>query len=357
MAEPKNKDREVWITGIGLVSSLGEGLEAHWQALNADRPKPVVDKKTFAPCPIHPICEIDYSKQIPKRGDLRQMEDWQRIGTYAAGLALDDAGIKGNEELLAKCHIIAAAGNGERDPQADATVLDAIKDDPDWREKLNQLLLDNLRPTLYLAQQTQLLAGNISIVHKVSGGSRTYKGEEIAGVQIFENAVQRIKAGQGDLFLVGAANNAARPDLIKIRSINRAFQPLGSMGVFMVVERAGHARSRGARPLALLSGIQSKAEGMSQAGEQVHTCSLRPSDKGGQKLEYSRNPALAIGHGVEAQFPAAMALALLCLEKGRLYQPFSHIEQAHEDVLKALMIDLQSASGAYGEAILEQVEV
>ncbi len=26
---------DVWITGIGLASSLGEGLDAHWDALNA----------------------------------------------------------------------------------------------------------------------------------------------------------------------------------------------------------------------------------------------------------------------------------------------------------------------------------
>ena len=26
---------EVWITGIGLATSLGEGLDAHWDALNA----------------------------------------------------------------------------------------------------------------------------------------------------------------------------------------------------------------------------------------------------------------------------------------------------------------------------------
>ena len=31
--------REAWITGIGMVSCLGEGPEAHWQALNAGQPK------------------------------------------------------------------------------------------------------------------------------------------------------------------------------------------------------------------------------------------------------------------------------------------------------------------------------
>ena len=28
---------EVWITGIGLATSLGEGLDANWEALNARR--------------------------------------------------------------------------------------------------------------------------------------------------------------------------------------------------------------------------------------------------------------------------------------------------------------------------------
>ena len=40
MTEPKSEPKsagakEVWITGIGIVSSLGEGLDAHWDALNA----------------------------------------------------------------------------------------------------------------------------------------------------------------------------------------------------------------------------------------------------------------------------------------------------------------------------------
>ena len=40
MASP----RDALITGIGLVSCLGEGIEAHWSALNRDGGfQPVVD--------------------------------------------------------------------------------------------------------------------------------------------------------------------------------------------------------------------------------------------------------------------------------------------------------------------------
>ena len=91
--------RDVVITGIGLVSSLGEGLDAHWRALTAERPEPVLDGERFAPYTIHPLPAIDWGLQIPKRGDQRQMEMWQRLGTYAAGLALQDAGVKDDEAL------------------------------------------------------------------------------------------------------------------------------------------------------------------------------------------------------------------------------------------------------------------
>src|ERR1700754_4169921 len=92
--------REVVITGIGIVSSLGEGLDAHWHGLNAAPVLP--DVTTFAPCIAHPIVAIDFDKQIPKKGDQRQMEPWQRIGTYAAGLALESAKAKGQPDLVSK---------------------------------------------------------------------------------------------------------------------------------------------------------------------------------------------------------------------------------------------------------------
>src|SRR5579871_3040978 len=126
MAEtPAQGAREAWITGIGIVSMLGEGIEAHWRGLNAPPPHP--DTKTWAPFVIHPIAPLDLDKQIPKKGDQRQMETWQRIGTYAAGLALDSAGAKGNAELLAHMDMIVAAGGGERDAAVDATILSGLR--------------------------------------------------------------------------------------------------------------------------------------------------------------------------------------------------------------------------------------
>ena len=123
MASP----RDALITGIGLVSCLGEGIDAHWAALNRDGGfQPVVDATRFAPWPVHPMTALELDRQIPKRGDQRQMEAWQRIGTYAAGLALDSAGVKGNADLLSRMDMIVAAGGGERDYAVDAAILSAL---------------------------------------------------------------------------------------------------------------------------------------------------------------------------------------------------------------------------------------
>src|SRR3982750_1338845 len=150
--------REAWITGIGIVSCLGEGPDAHWQALGAAPPQP--DTATYPPYVIHKIAPLNFDSQIPKKGDQRQMEAWQRIGTYAAGMALDSAGVKGNAELLARMDMIVAAGGGERDYAADSAILSGLGKAENPRVFLNERLMADLRPTLFLAQLSNLLAGN-----------------------------------------------------------------------------------------------------------------------------------------------------------------------------------------------------
>ena len=116
--------RDVVITGIGLVSSQGVGHAAIGRRWRPGR-RPVLEAERYAPYTVHPMPEIDWGAQIAKRGDQRQMENWQRLGTYTAGLALDDAGIKDDEALCATMDMIVAAGGGERDEAVDAGILAA----------------------------------------------------------------------------------------------------------------------------------------------------------------------------------------------------------------------------------------
>src|ERR1700726_4409077 len=203
---------EVWITGIGLATSLGEGLDSNWDALTARRVN--VDEKGFAPYIVHPWAPVNLDAQIPKKGDQRQMEAWQRIGTYAAGLALESAGIKGNKEILARMDMVVAAGGGERDLAVDSNILNLEAKGNSAPVFLNERLMSDLRPTLFLAQLSNLLAGKIAIVHGVCGTSRTFMGEEVAGVDAARIAMARIAAGESDIALIGGSHKGERKDLL-----------------------------------------------------------------------------------------------------------------------------------------------
>jgi 3-oxoacyl-[acyl-carrier-protein] synthase II len=358
MTEPK----EAWITGIGIVSSLGEGLDAHWDALNARRIN--VDEKRFAPYIVHPLAPVSFDAQIPKKGDQRQMEAWQRIGTYAAGLALDSAGVKGNQEILGRMDMIVAAGGGERDLAVDLAILNADAKGNSAPSFLNERLMNDLRPTLFLAQLSNLLAGNIAIVHGVSGTSRTFMGEEAASIDAARIALGRIASGQSDIALVGAAQNGERSDLLILyefgdfnltdkfapvwaREKNSGFA-LGSAGVFLVIESKAHAQARGAKPYARLTNVVADLAQRKQPGAVTKSLETLWSklgvlaDNGNlitgatgvepvtseEKAFLSRHPGYAVratgtmfGHTMEAQFPLGLALAALSISRGALFPP------------------------------------
>jgi 3-oxoacyl-[acyl-carrier-protein] synthase II len=363
MTEPKSAGaKEVWITGIGIVSSLGEGLDAHWDALAAKHIN--VDDKRFAPYIVHPLAPVSFDAQIPKKGDQRQMEAWQRIGTYAAGLALDSAGVKGNQEILSRMDMIVAAGGGERDTVVDMAILNAYVQGNSSDGFLNERLMNDLRPTLFLAQLSNLLAGNIAIVHGVCGTSRTFMGEEAASIDAARIALARIEAGQSDIALVGAAHNGERADLLILYefgdfNLKDKFAPvwaregkggfaLGSAGVFLVMESREHAEARGAKPYARLTRVVADLAQRKQPG--AITKSLESlwsklgilNDNGNlitgttgvepvrseEKAFLHQHPGFSVratgtmfGHTLETQFPLGLALAALSISRGTLFPP------------------------------------
>jgi 3-oxoacyl-[acyl-carrier-protein] synthase II len=355
--------REAWITGIGLASSLGEGLDQHWDALEARRIN--ADETTFAPYIVHPMAKLNFDLQIPKKGDQRQMEAWQRIGTYAAGLALESAGIKGNTDILPHMDMIVAAGGGERDLDVDASVLNAQAQGNADPGLLNERLMNGLRPTLFLAQLSNLLAGNIAIVHGVTGSSRTFMGEEVAGVDAVRIALARIAAGQSDIALVGAAHNGERKDLLMLYefsdfNLKDKFAPvwkrpdghggfaLGSGGAFLVIESKEHAQARGAKPYARLTNVVADRARRTNPGAitatleklwgqlrvksgatAIITGATGASGVTAEERAFlkthgdiaARATGTSFGHIMEAQFPLGLALAALSISKGKLFPP------------------------------------
>ena len=364
MSEP------VWITGVGLVSCLGEGAEPHLAVLREPLARPpVVDEASFAPFPVHPLpAALNLDRQIPKKGDQRQMEPWQRLGTYAAGLAIDSADARG---LVADMHLVVAAGGGERDTALDEALVSELASLPLERAGavLNERLASGLRPTLFLAQLSNLMAGNISIVHGVTGSSRTFMGEEAAGADAVRIAAARLAEGRGGIALVGGAYVAGRWDMLLIYGLSGALRRgawtpmaerggaegggmvMGSVGAFLVLETRSHAKARGARGLAELTAVATGAA--RRTGDDTPLASaaalvgnmrslLRPGyavvsgatgaaaptaeeasfltelRDAGPEQGPVLHTAETIGHSVEAAFPANLALGALMLGRAEM---------------------------------------
>jgi len=390
--------REVWITGVGLLTCLGEGLESTWSHLERGDP-PRYDDKSFAPYIVHPLGSVSFDKQIPKKSDQRQMETWQRVGVYTAGLALSDAGIAGKTELLDHTDMIVAAGGGERDVAVDIQILAGLQTAADAGAFLNERLMSDLRPTLFLAQLPNLLAGNISLVHGVVGASRTFMGEEAAGVDAVRVAQARIAAGQSDLTLVGGAYNGARWDVLLAFELGGValrgnFAPVwdrgpeggiafATMGAFLVLESREHAQARGARARARIATVLSDRN-MRRAGDAEATLrrqwqTIAPQVDRAHAVVISgasgREPATAaelhalreiglpiratgtyIGHGVDTQFLANLGIGCAVLEHGKLFAP-SGTGDAGESPPSLSQVVVTSVGNWRGEglALIERV--
>ncbi|MCQ8781316.1 beta-ketoacyl-ACP synthase [Mangrovibrevibacter kandeliae] len=397
----KKTAQDVLITGIGLVSSLGEGIEAHLDRLGREAlPQPVIETDAYAPYFVHPLPPIDWTAQIPKKGDQRQMETWQKLGTFAAGLALADAEIPADETVRSRIDMIVAAGGGERDPAVDALVMQRARGLASPQAVVNETLANELRPTLFLAQLSNLLAGNISIVHKVTGSSRTFMGEEGAGISAVATAAARIAAGQSRICLVGGAFSAERKDLLlnfelggfllrdEWRPVfartpgHDGFAP-GSVGAFLVLEAADHAAERGATAYARLAGTHGdrgpREEGATRArlAEMLDRTGLRDEDllilsgaaglaepTGWERaLLRERYPEATqraygtlFGHAFEAHFTAGIALAAGTLSRRLSLPPFDRGEEraARGEPSRALVTTV-GHSQSEGLCVLERL--
>jgi 3-oxoacyl-[acyl-carrier-protein] synthase II len=390
--------RDVWVTGVWLVSSVGDGPQAHWTRLN-DPCAPLPVQPGRAGWPVHPLPATDFSSQIPSRLDLKRMGPLQALGAYAAGRALESAGLKGSAEILSEAVVVVSGSAGERDIQLDESIFAEPARFTD-RAVLNEMLSTRTRPSFFLTQLPNLLAGNISILFGVTGGSRTTMGDELAGVSAYRIGCQLVDDGSYDVALVGGAFDAQRPDLLMLYGFGEyawrhAHRPvalrsqrgggfmLGTMAAFFVLESADHARARGASPWCRVGGVSthhtrrqrgdvasaleksweelelsqtagtagviSGATGVSPSTEEEMTAlSVLASRRAGTCV---RAPGTLFGHGMEASFPFNVGIAALALKQGRLYPALSGdpLDRSGMDALDSALVT--SVGHWRGEAV------
>ena len=206
-------------------------------------------------------------------------------------------------------------------------------------------------------------------------------GEETAGVTVIQNAVSRIASGQSSHMLVGGSYNADRPDALLPHALNHYLYDggtegvhgrqakgggmrMGSVGAFLVLEEASHAKKRGAKPYAKLDSVSSdlgKRDGekgparldamyekLSASPDAVISGATGVSAATRFEMDFlsaklgADMPVRAfqtqIGQPLEATFPAGVALAALALHNNGFYAPFEEQEKPVAGDVSSIMV-------------------
>lgn len=281
-----SSSRRTVITGLGVLSPIGQGREAFWQGLQAGRsgvrPLRAFDV-TALPTKIGgEVQDFDPKKFIGKdhRKNLRVMARTIQLAVCAAQLALDDAGI--DKAKLDPARFGVEFGSGliatDLDELAEAATVSAnCQPGHVDLEKWGEQGLARIQPLWMLKYLPNMLACHVSIIHNAQGPSNTITESEVAGLLALGEARRIVKRDVADFFLVGGADSRFNP-LSMVRHC--LFQPLsrrndapekavrpfdrdrdgtviGEGAGVLALEELEHAQQRGARIYAELVGFGS----------------------------------------------------------------------------------------------------
>lgn len=310
--------RRVVITGIGLVTSLGESLEQFGAALyerSAARQSRFVEVTTRHAPPL-PGARVlgDVSAEL-ERGEATLADRSTRLALGAASRALTDAGWSAGARALERCGVFVGCGSG---PTESVNASYAALHD---HGRIPGLTLLRCLPSG--------AASAIAIRHGLRGPTQTYTSACTSSTVAIGEAMRAIRHGYLDMALAGGTEAPFGDGSVKAWQALRVLAPLGEdadtacrpfdrersglvLGegaVFFVLEAEESAEARGATIHAYLAGYAATGDGHhwtepSSAGqiramyEVLDDADLSPRDIGGIN---AHGTGTRVGDQVEAR--------------------------------------------------------
>ncbi|MEW4567938.1 beta-ketoacyl-[acyl-carrier-protein] synthase family protein [Tautonia sp. JC769] len=284
--------RRVVITGLGLISPLGIGLEANWSALREGRGG-VNRLSSFEidglPCAaagevinFHPkSLAIDKHRKALQK-NLKYMARDIQLAVAAAELAVVDGKLVEGQVEPDRIGIDLGAGmiSTDLDELAPAINLATRADGSFDFEVYGRDGIPEIEPLWMLKYLPNMLACHISILNDCRGPSNTITQGEAASNAAIGEAFRIIQRGQADVMITGGADSKIHPlsfIRMKLTKVNctwegepsAACRPFDSRrcGVvpgegagILVIEELEHARRRGATIYGELLGFASACD-------------------------------------------------------------------------------------------------
>ena len=266
--------RRVVITGLGVLTPIGVGVDKYWESLRAGRTGirriSAFDASTL-PSPLAgEIPDFDAKQYIDKkeRKNLRVMARAIQMAVAAAQLAIDDGRVDKSKLDPTRFGVEFGSGLLPSEPEELGVAAQVSSncqgvDMNRWGEQG----LPVIPPLWMLKYLPNMLACHVSILHDAQGPSNSITESDVAGLLALGEAYRIIGRDQADFFLVGGSDSKVNPlslvrqclfQQLSLRSEapEQACRPfdrrrdgmvIGEGAGVLVLEELEHARRRSAR--------------------------------------------------------------------------------------------------------------
>lgn len=356
MPEETAKKR-IAITGLGVISPIGIGKEAFWQGLLEGRsgvgrisrfdPEPYTSQiaaevKDFRP-------ELFFDKK-----DIRRMDRYTQFGMAASQMALEDAGLKLENEDPYRIGVVMGSGIGGIETLEEQMRILFTKGPGRVSPFLIPMMINNIA------------AGQIAISLGPKGPNFTVVTACASGAHALGEALRILRSGDADVLLAGGAEapltQIAFAGFCSMRAMStrnqepeKASRPfdrerdgfvIGEGAAMLVLETMEHAIKRGARLYGELCGYGCTADG-------YHITAPDPNGEGARRaMELALQDAGAgsdqvgyiCAHGTSTDLNDRIETLAIKKVLG---------ERAHQvpvSSIKSMIGHLMGASGAVGAA-------
>ena len=258
--------RRVVITGLGCISPVGNTVSTAWDAIVAGRSGiATVTRFDATVLPVHfagEVKDFNVESYLPAK-EARHMDTFIHYGIAAGLQALDDSGIEITDANAERIGVMVGSGIGGlpliEETHADYTAKGARR----------------ISPFFVPGSIINMISGHLSILRGLKGPNLAAVTACTTGLHSIGLAARLIQAGDADIMVTGGAESTISPLGIGGFAAARALSTrnddpatasrpwdkdrdgfvLGEGAGVMVVEEYEHAKARGARIYAELSGV------------------------------------------------------------------------------------------------------
>ncbi|UYK83927.1 beta-ketoacyl-ACP synthase II [Xanthomonas sacchari] len=263
--------RRVVVTGMGLVSPLGNDLASSWEGIVNGRsgigPITQIDASQFTTKIAGEIKDFDPTKFISSK-DARKMDSFIHYGVGASFMALDDSGLEITEANAE--HIGAILGSG----------IGGLLGIEEQTVKFHEGGARKISPFYVPSTIINMLPGQVSLIKGLKGPTFSAVSACATSNHSIGTAMRMIQHGDADVMLAGGAERGSSPTSVggfcsmKAMSTRNddpaaASRPwdkerdgfvLGDGAGVLVLEEYEHAKARGARIYAELVGFGASSD-------------------------------------------------------------------------------------------------